>query len=120
MTSKIACASIFALAFTASTASVAETPTTYDGSWRLSIVTERGACDGYNLPVQIVKGNVTFPGLDKATGRVSSDGEVHVSVSASRQFASGSGKLSRSAGNGRWTGRSGDDRCSGTWTAQRY
>jgi hypothetical protein len=120
MTRRIAAASILALAITASSAGFAGAGTTYDGSWSLSIVTERGACDGYNLPVQITNGNVTIPGLGKSSGRVSSDGMVRVAVSASGKSASGSGKLSGSAGNGRWTGRSGDDRCSGSWTAQRF
>jgi hypothetical protein len=120
MVQKTVAASILAFAVTASTASVAETLKAYDGSWSLSIVTERGACDGYILPVQISNGNVTFPGLDKASGRVSSDGAVHVSVSASGKSAFGSGKLFRSAGHGRWSGRSGRDHCSGSWSAQRY
>jgi hypothetical protein len=42
-----------------------------------------------------------------------------VFVSAMGKTASGSGRLSRSYGSGRWAGRSGDDRCSGTWTVQR-
>jgi hypothetical protein len=119
MISKIACAGAVAFAV-ASTASVAETVTSYDGAWRLSLVTERGACDGYNLPVQITKGSVSIPGLDTASGRVSSDGAVHVSVAASGKSASGSGQLSQSAGRGRWIGRSGGENCSGSWTAHRF
>ena len=42
----------------------------YDGRWSLSIVTKRGTCDAYNFPVEISNGNVTFPGLAKANGRV--------------------------------------------------
>lgn len=117
MIRKIAATSIIALALTPS-AATGLTP--YDGAWSLSIVTERGTCDGYSLPVQITNGNVKFPGLDNASGRVSSDGAVHVSVSASGKSASGSGKLSRSTGRGRWTGRSGKDHCSGSWVAQRF
>jgi hypothetical protein len=120
MTLRIAAASILALAIPTPSAGLAEAGTAYDGSWSLSIVTERGACDGYNLPVQITNGNVTFPGLGKSSGHVSSDGVVRVALSASGKSASGSGKLFGSAGSGRWTGRSGDDHCSGSWTAQRF
>jgi hypothetical protein len=119
MISKIVRASILAFATTVSTASVAAARSPYDGSWSLHIVTERGACDRYNFPVQITKGRVTFPGLVKASGRVSPKGAVRVFVSAMGKTASGSGRLSRSSGHGRWAGRSGHDRCSGTWTAHR-
>jgi hypothetical protein len=93
--------------------------TIYDGAWSLTIVTERGACDRYNLPVRISNGHVAFPGLVKAHGRVTRKGFVRVSVSAMGKTASGSGRLSRSAGRGRWAGRSGTDRCSGSWIAYR-
>jgi hypothetical protein len=112
-------ASILALAVTATTAGIASARTPYDGRWSLSIVTKRGACDAYNFPVDISNGHVTFPGLNKASGRVSSGGSVRVFVSAMGKSASGSGRLSYGAGSGSWRGQSGSDRCSGTWTAQR-
>jgi hypothetical protein len=40
-------------------------------------------------------------------------------VAVQDKFASGSGRLSRTSGRGRWTGRSGQASCSGDWTAQR-
>ena len=119
MISKIARASILAVAVAASTASMAAARTVYDGQWSLSIVTQRGACDTYKFPVEIVNGRVSFPGLNKATGRVTANGAVRVFVSAGDKFASGSGRLSPGSGRGRWSGSSGPDRCSGTWTAER-
>jgi hypothetical protein len=119
MIRKIAGASLIAIVAVPA-AGMAETRTSYDGLWQLSIVTEHGACNGINLPVQITNGNVTFPGLDKASGHVAADGAVFVTVLTSSKSASGSGKLSRSAGSGRWTGRSGRDHCSGSWIAQRF
>jgi hypothetical protein len=119
MIGNIARASLLALAVTASTAGVAAAGTPYDGRWSLSIVTQHGACDTYNFPVNITNGAVTFPGLVKASGRVTAKGGVRVSVAAGTKSASGSGKLSLGSGSGRWTGRSGDARCSGSWTAQR-
>jgi len=91
----------------------------YDGTWNLIIVTEYGACEQYNVPVQIIDGQVTFPNLNKSSGSVSSKGDVRVFVSAMGKSASGSGKLKLNAGSGRWTGQSGEDRCSGTWTAEK-
>jgi hypothetical protein len=119
MIGTIARTGLVAFAAAAFTVSGAGAGTIYDGSWSLTIVTERGACDRYNLPVQISNGHVTFPGLVKAHGRVTRKGFVRVSVSAMGKTASGSGRLSRSAGRGRWAGRSGTDRCSGSWIAYR-
>jgi hypothetical protein len=119
MNANIARAGILASVIIASTIGTASAGTAYDGSWSLSIVTTRGACDAYNFPVRIANGNVTFPGLVKANGRVSSKGGVRVFVSAMGKSASGSGRLTLGTGSGRWAGRSGNDRCSGTWTAQR-
>jgi hypothetical protein len=119
MIASFARAGIFALAVTQSLVSVAAASSRYDGSWSLTIVTERGACDQYNFPVRISNGHVTFPGLVKASGRVTARGRVRVFVSAMGKTASGSGRLSRWSGRGRWTGQSGTERCSGIWTAHR-
>ena len=119
MIASFARAGLLALVAVASTASFASAGSPYDGRWSLSIVTQRGACDAYNFPVDIANGQVSFPGLNKASGRVNAKGGVKVFVSAMGKSASGSGRLSLGAGSGRWTGRSGSDACSGTWTAQR-
>lgn len=119
MISKFAIASIFAVVATASTISAADAATRYDGRWSLSIVTTRGACSTYNFPVAITNGQVSFPGLVKARGRVTPKGSVSVYVAAGEKSANGSGRLTAGSGSGRWSGHSGSDRCSGTWTAQR-
>ena len=119
MIATIARASALALAVIASTAGAASARTAYDGSWSLSIVTQRGECSTYYFPVEITNGRVTFPGLVRASGHVSPKGAVHVTVAAGDKTAAGSGRLSLGSGGGRWSGRSGTDRCSGTWTAQR-
>jgi hypothetical protein len=70
--------------------------------------------------VTIRSGTVYYDGgLVNMSGRVSSNGSVRVRVSAGSGFASGSGRLSRNAGRGRWSGQSGGNRCSGYWTAER-
>ena len=121
MIGRIARASILALVITAPAVDIAAARSAYDGSWSLSIVTERGACDrSYNFGVDITDGIVSHPNLVRLRGRVSRGGAVRVSVSVQDKHASGWGRLSRSSGHGRWSGYSGSERCSGHWTAQRY
>ncbi len=113
-----ACA--FALVIAATTFDMAAAGSAYDGSWSLTITTERGNCDAnYYFQVQVTNGIVSHPNLVKFRGRVTSGGRAHVSVSVMDKSASGSGRLSGSSGRGRWSGRSGNDRCSGSWTALR-
>jgi hypothetical protein len=118
MTRTIARASAAFIAI-AATASAAHAQSIYDGRWSLSIVTTRGACSTYNFPVDIANGHVSFPGLVRANGHVTPKGSVSVFVAAGEKSASGSGHLTVGSGSGRWSGRAGNDRCSGTWTAQR-
>ena len=111
---------ILAFVIATSATDIAAAGTAYDGSWNLSIVTERGNCDrNYYFQVQVTNGIVSHPNLVRFNGRVSANGSARVSVAVMDKSASGSGKLSKTAGRGRWTGRSGNDRCSGHWTAQR-
>ncbi len=113
------CAGVLALIAVAAGAGTASAGTPYDGAWSLSIVTHRGECSTYNFPVRIANGRVSFPGLNKAHGRVNRKGAVQVSVQAGDRFAAGSGRLTPASGSGRWSGRSGQERCSGFWSAQR-
>ena len=79
----------------------------------------KSARNGRQFSRALNNGHVSFPGLAKANGRVAGNGSVRVFVSAMGKSANGSGKLSMSSGSGSWSGKSGDDRCSGRWTAQR-
>jgi hypothetical protein len=98
----------------------AQARSSYDGSWDLLFVTQRGACDPtYNFSVNITDGIVTHPNLVRFSGRVARSGAVRASVTVHDKFASGSGRLSSNSGSGRWSGYSGSSRCSGYWTAQR-
>jgi hypothetical protein len=100
--------------------SAAQARSSYDGSWDLLFVTQRGACDPtYNFSVNITDGIVTHPNLVRFSGRVARSGAVRASVTVHDKFASGSGRLSSNSGSGRWSGYSGSSRCSGYWTAQR-
>ena len=108
MIARIVRACVLAFVIAAPTFDIAAAGTAYDGSWNLTIVTERGNCDrNYYFQVQVTNGIVSHPNLVKFRGRVSSGGWARVSVSVMDKHASGSGKLSRTAGRGRWTGRSG-------------
>jgi hypothetical protein len=102
------------------TGAVAKPVTAYDGAWSLVFVTQRGACDpSYNFNVNVAGGIITHPNLVRFRGRVTQSGVVHASVTVQDKHADGAGKLSRTAGQGRWNGYSGTARCSGYWTAQR-
>ena len=101
-------------------ATAAEARTSYDGPWNLVFVTQRGSCDPtYNFSVNINDGVVTHPNLVKFRGYVGRSGAVRASVTVHDKYASGSGRLTRDAGRGMWTGRAGGERCSGYWTAER-
>jgi hypothetical protein len=101
-------------------APVAQASTTYDGSWALVFVTQRGACDPtYNFSVNISDGVVTEPNLVRFRGSVARSGAVRASVTTQDKSASGSGRLAGNSGRGTWSGYSGNARCSGYWTAQR-
>jgi hypothetical protein len=93
---------------------------TYDGSWDLAFVTERGPCDAtYNFPVNISHGVVTNPNLVRFSGHVAKSGAVHASVTVQDKYASGSGRLFGASGSGTWSGHAANGRCFGHWTAQR-
>ena len=104
-----------------SASNVADARTDYDGTWSLFVETQSGDCaPTYEFEVQIIDGVVSYQGPANVRGRVSPGGAVSVSVSTEAQYGSGSGKLTRGSGRGHWSGRSTTQRCTGSWTAQRY
>ena len=93
-----------------------------DGNWSVLIVTEQGKCDrAYRYPVRVANGRVSYAGQADfdVNGRVGNNGMVNVTVSKGRQRASGSGRLSGNTGGGTWRGGSGENACSGSWTAEK-
>ena len=101
-------------------ASTANARTSYDGSWDLLFVTQRGECDpSYSFTVNVANGIVTHPNLVKFKGYVAPSGAVRASVTVHDKYASGTGRLAGVSGRGTWRGYSGNARCSGYWTAQR-
>jgi hypothetical protein len=92
----------------------------FDGQWNLVFVTQRGDCDSsYNFTVDVANGNISHPNILTFKGRVASSGAVRASVRVGQKYASGSGKISGGIGRGVWSGRSGQSRCAGTWSARR-
>lgn len=113
-------AGILAFAMSVIAADNAAARTVYDGWWNLTFLTQRGGCDAsYRFTVQVQNGIVSHPNLVKFRGRVARGGAVRSSVTVHDKHASGLGRMSRNAGQGRWSGYSGKARCTGRWTAQR-
>lgn len=94
----------------------------FDGDWSVVIVTRGGACEpSFRYGVTISDGAVINSGGSPADvrGRVSPNGAVRVSVQWGNEWASGSGRLGRNSGGGRWRGQGSAGTCEGTWIAQR-
>jgi hypothetical protein len=90
----------------------------FDGTWSVSIVTEKGECDrGYRYPIAINNG-VLVNGGDTAfdiSGKVAANGSIAVRIAYGDKSANGRCRLSGNIGMGSWSGGS----CAGTWTAER-
>jgi len=96
--------------------------TYFDGDWNILIVTPEGACDPtLRYAVKIADGTVINDGASIATvqGRVSPRGAVRVIVRSGSQWANGSGRFSRTRGDGVWKGQGTSGACAGTWMAGR-
>lgn len=98
----------------------AEARSPYDGQWNITFNTQSGDCNPtYNFSVNIENGVITSPNAETFRGNVTSSGEVRASVAVQEKRASGSGKLKGVLGRGTWVGWSGEQRCRGSWAAQR-
>jgi hypothetical protein len=93
-----------------------------DGNWSVLIVTEKGDCDrGYRYGVTIADGRVNYQGDASVnlTGTGAPNGTVSVSIKIGEQGASGTGRLTASAGAGTWHGIGSNGTCAGRWEAER-
>jgi hypothetical protein len=90
---------------------------TYDGSWNVKIVTQRGTCDsGASLPIHVNNGSLGSDlAIVQVTGQVANNGTVNVKVAHGMEHANGVGHLSDNSGSGTWKG----GLCSGIWTASK-
>lgn len=94
----------------------------FDGLWSVLIITEKGTCDrGYRYAVRIKGGRVGHADPANSSFRISGSvgggGAARVTVARGNQSASGSGRLTRNGGAGRWHSSKGE--CSGIWQAER-
>jgi hypothetical protein len=117
-------ASVFAIAslLLVAFASKAGAGASYDGSWKVVIITQSGNCDpAYSYPVRVTAGRVSYAGDGsfEISGNVSDGGGVNVTIARGDQKATGSGRLTASSGTGNWTGKSASTACSGRWEANR-
>jgi hypothetical protein len=119
--SRLGTVMLVAAAALAGTAGSVSAKTIYDGSWSVSIITEKGNCDrGYRYGINIQNGRVIYSGgVVDMRGRVTSNGAVSVRVSRGNQSAAGTGRLGRSYGAGTWRGLGNGQSCSGRWEAER-
>ena len=111
-------AGILGFAATLGATTPAGSAPSYDGIWSVVIITDKGTCDrAYRYPIRIRNGAMLAEGSSPATinGKVASNGQVTVTVSAGNKSANGSGRLSGTTGAGSWKG----GECSGTWEAER-
>jgi len=118
--------SIFAITVTVLLATAGSVPSNavaragaYDGEWSVIIQTLRGDCaSGIRVAVLINGNRILSPDSSYAArGVVASNGTVRVFVSRGDQSATGSGRLTRDGGSGRWRTIKGE--CSGQWAAER-
>jgi len=94
----------------------------FDGSWSVVVITENGTCDrAYRYPVRVVNGEIRYEGEAgiAISGRVDGSGKLSATISRGEQSASGTGRLTRTAGSGTWSGKSKTSACSGRWEAER-
>ena len=121
MISRFFRAGVLALLCVAAFPNMASAQRAYDGNWSVLIVTQNGNCDrAYRYGVSIRGGQVHYDGgLVSFTGQVAANGTVKVRVTTGGSSAVGTGRLSRNAGKGQWSGQTGGQRCSGYWTAER-
>ena len=111
-------AAVLLLACTPTNAARRIVSSPYDGTWSVAIYTLRGNCGSVRVALQIIGGRVNSQDQSyQASGGVGANGVVRVGVAGFGRSASGSGRLSRNAGAGRW--RSSRGECSGTWSASR-
>src|SRR4029078_12913641 len=93
-----------ASAFPESFPPISATKQSFDGTWSVLIVTEKGTCDrAYRYPVRISNGSVGYAGEASfnVVGRVGGNGAVTVTVSRGSHSATGTGRMSGSDAVGR-------------------
>lgn len=102
--------------------SAAKANASFDGAWKVTIITQAGNCDpAYSYPVKVEGGRVSYSGDGSfdISGNVGDAGAVSVAIARGDQKATANGKLTATSGSGQWTGKSSSTACSGRWEAIR-
>jgi len=109
-----ACLSILLSAGSAGAASPS-----YDGTWKVHLVTNSGSCDAsYSYSVAVRDGAIhSAASAGSLSGKVGQNGAVALTVQHSIATANASGRLGAKSGSGSW--RVDMLGCSGRWTATR-
>ncbi len=113
---------VLALAGILTFAKGAKAGAAFDGTWRVTIITQSGNCDpAYSYPLKVTDGRITYAGDGsfEISGNVGATGGVTVAIARGDQKASASGKLSGASGSGHWSGKSSSTACKGRWEAVR-
>lgn len=113
---------VFAAALFVGTPTTAKAQAIFDGLWSILIVTEAGDCDrAFRYGVEIQRGRIFYEGGAgiELSGRVDRNGRVSARIQRGDQGATGTGRLYRNRGVGRWRGQSPTGQCSGYWEAER-
>lgn len=100
----------------------AKAAASFDGTWRVTIITQSGNCDpAYSYPLKVVDGRISYAGDGsfEISGNVGASGGVTVAIARGDQKASASGKLTGASGSGHWSGTSSSTACKGRWEAVR-
>ncbi len=88
----------------------------YDGSWSVSVVTEKGACDAYTWTV-VVAGDRLLRVEElpvSASGAITANGQARFQVAS---MINADGQMLEKSGSGKWDAPSRS--CSGRWRAAR-
>ena len=94
---------------------------TFDGTWSVEVVTERGDCDrAYRYSVIVENGRARYGGREQfdVNGQVRPNGSVSASISRGQDRANVSGMLVGVTGRGAWS-TAGGRSCSGYWNAEK-
>jgi len=106
-----------------STINNAHADTSFDGSWIVQIVMDRGNCDPISQLTIDIRGGALQYVSDSAVsvhGQVIGDGQVRVHLTHGSHKATGTGRLSASSGTGTWHGTGLASSCVGRWSAERH
>jgi hypothetical protein len=97
----------------------------YDGAWKMSLVTSDGHCGVISVGLAIRGGHIQATSGKfvmrpiQIEGVVSGSGQARMNGVAGPRKAAGTGRFSRASGKGQWNGVGPSGVCSGYWVATK-